>query len=341
MVGRRMANIHTKWGIIVIFLAGLICAPTVAQSIDVLIVHSYHEGFDWVDGINASIVEHFRHTNISYQFEYMDTKRHPDDAWKVASGNRAKTLLEKVKPAVVIAVDDNAQTYFAKDYAGHSEIQFIFCGVNADPELYGYPAANIAGILERTYMDQSLELLHMINPSWDTVAWVSDDSSTAQGVLTRMQTFNAAGRLPVPVVAVSQPKNFTEWKNIILAHEKDPGIKALLIPLYHTVKNGQTGRSILPAKIMQWTTANTSKPIVGLWPFSTQDGALCAVVVDPHEHGRMAALMARQILAGKTAAELPMVTNRSGYVVINLQRAAATDTKVPFEILQTADKIIE
>ena len=343
MTAWRMVRIHLKRVLSLVLLAGLIgiSPPAAAQAVDVLIVHSYHPGYDWVDGVNAGILRPFQEAGISYQFEYMDTKRHPGEDWKRTSGKKAKAMLEKLKPTVVIAVDDNAQTYFAKDYAGRSEIQVIFCGVNADPDRYGYPANNITGILERTYVDQTLQLLNMINPYWDAVALICDASATAELVLKRLEDTKAAGKLPVPVVSLSQPSNFDEWKKTVLANEQDPLIKALLIPLYHTVKDHQTGRSVLPAAIMQWTTAHTSKPIVGLWPFSPQDGALAAVVVDPHEHGRTAALMAKQILAGKSAAELPMVQNRDGYVVINMKCASALNIEVPFEILQTADRIIE
>ena len=92
---------------------------------------------------------------------------------------------------------------------------------------------------------------------------------------------------------------------------------------------------------MKWTVANTHKPIVGLWPFSAEDGAICAVVVDPKEHGSAAALMAKQIISGKSAADLPMVVNKNGFVILNLIAATRKKIEVPFEVMLSADKIIE
>ena len=60
---------------------------------------------------------------------------------------------------------------------------------------------------------------------------------------------------------------------------------------------------------MIWTVNMTSKTIVGLWHFSANDGALCAVAVDPYEHGKVAVFMARQVLSGKKASDLPIVAN--------------------------------
>lgn len=92
---------------------------------------------------------------------------------------------------------------------------------------------------------------------------------------------------------------------------------------------------------MNWTVDNVKKPVVGLWPFSTDDGALCAVVVDPREHGRVAAEMARQIMNGKKAGEIPVKGNKQGYVIVNVKTAQKLGMDVPFNIIESAQKIIE
>ena len=49
---------------------------------------------------------------------YMDTKRHTSEAWKQQAGQKASEMLSHLRPQVVITMDDNAQQYFAKHYAG-------------------------------------------------------------------------------------------------------------------------------------------------------------------------------------------------------------------------------
>jgi len=306
----------------------------------VLVVHSYHEDYDWVQGINLALNASFK-SGVEYRIFYMDTKRRPDEAWKKRAAANAKRAIAEYAPTVVIAVDDNAQKYVAKDYVGRSKIQFVFCGVNANPKAYGYPSSNATGILERAYPKQVLEMLRRINPEIKNVIWVSDDSQTTRGVLPRVKHKADSNELPLRILDYTKPSNLSQWKSTIRRYNKNPEVHAFLIPLYHTVKNSSGEKSVIASAVMEWTAKNTTKPIVGFWPFSTDDGALCAVAVDPHEHGKVAALMAKQILSGKAASDIPMVVNKNGFAIVNLKTAHRLNIDVPFEVIQSADKIIE
>ncbi len=306
----------------------------------VLVVHSYHEEYDWVQGINWALESSFK-SGVEYRIFYMDTKRRTDEAWKKRAAADAKNVIAEYAPQVVIAVDDNAQKYVAKEYVGRSRIQFVFCGVNANPKVYGYPSRNVTGILERAYPKQVLEMLKRINPNIKNVIWVSDDSQTTRGVLPRVKHKADTNELPLEILDYAKPSTFAQWKRTIQRFNQNPGVHAFLIPLYHTVKNRSGDKSVVASSVMEWTVKNTTKPIVGFWPFSTDDGALCAVAVDPHEHGKVAALMAKQILSGKSASDIPMVVNKNGFVILNLKTAHQLNIDVPFEVIQSADRIIE
>ncbi len=306
----------------------------------VLVIHSYHKEYDWVDGINKALVASLE-PSVEYRIFYMDTKRRPDEAWKKTAAVKAKKMIAEYKPKVVIAVDDNAQKYVVRNFVGRSPIQFVFCGVNAHPGVYGYPSGNVTGILERTYPKQVLEMLKRVNPNIKNVVWVSDDSQTAEEVLPRVRSKADAGELPLKILSYSRPSTLGQWKSTIQRYEEKSQVHAFLIPLYHTVKDDSGQISVKPADVMAWTVKNTTKPIVGFWPFSTDDGAICAVAVDPQEHGRVAALMAKQILSGKSAADIPMQVNQNGFVILNLKSANLLNVNVPFEVILSADKIIE
>lgn len=332
-----MRHLSITQAVIIIGTLLFLAAPCFGR---VLVLHSYHEEYDWVQGINEALDSSFK-SGVLHRIFYMDTKRRPDEAWKKQAAANAKKVIAEYAPKVVIAVDDNAQKYVVSDYVGRSKIQFVFCGVNAKPKAYGYPSRNVTGILERAYPKQVLEMLRRINPKIKNVVWVSDDSQTARGVLPRVRDKADSNELPLKIVDYAQPSTFVQWKKTIQRYNKNPGVHAFLIPLYHTVKNNTGEESLLPAAVMEWTVKNTTKPIVGFWPFSTDDGALGAVAVDPHEHGKIAALMAKQILSGKSASNIPMVVNQNGYVILNLKTAHQLDIDVPFEVIQSADKIIE
>jgi ABC-type uncharacterized transport system substrate-binding protein len=295
---------------------------------------------DWCQGIDEPISKLFDKEGIEYKTFYMDTKRKGSKAWKEKSAKAAQAVLEGFKPDVVITVDDNAQAFFAKKLVAGNQIQIVFNGVNADPEKYGFPAENASGILERTYADQSLGLLQQIIPGLSKVAYMADDSATASLVTPRIQAQANSGKLPVEVVGWERPATFSQWQQVAQKYNADSTVDAFLIPLYHTVKK-EDGTTMKPSDVMAWTVANTGKPIIGLWPFSTNDGALCAVVVDPSEHGQVAAQMAVKIANGKKAGDLPVVVNKQGYVIINAKTAQKLGVQVPYEVIASANKVIE
>jgi ABC-type uncharacterized transport system substrate-binding protein len=306
----------------------------------VLVVHSYHEMFDWVKEVNTSLRSVLDPAGVRYQFFYLDTKRKPTEAQIKAAALRARHLLIEYRPGVVIAVDDNAQAYFAKDYINKRGIQIVFCGVNADPQKYGYPAANATGILERSYPIQTLHVLKVLLPDIGKVVVVSDVSTTSDLVLPRIKKLAPNLSPGMVIVGYEQPATFPRWQKIIIGLDQNPQIDALLIPLYHTVRKEGAPTSVASAEVMHWTITHTQKPVVGLWPQNVTDGALLAVTVNPHEHGRVAAQMALQILNGKNAGDIPVMVNKEGYVMVNLRNKEHLVFDAGINIDQIADRVI-
>lgn len=321
-------------------ILSLCCLNTAVFGSKVLIIHSYHADYSWCEKLDAPIKEMLSGADIDTQFFYMDTKRKPGNEWKLESASQAKELLASYQPDVVITVDDNAQSFVAKELVGAGTTKIVFTGVNADPEAYGFPADNATGILERTYADQSLGLLQQIIPFVERVAYITDDSATANLVTPRIKHSASEGELPIEISEFKQIGTMSDWEKAIEAMNADDSIGALLIPLYHTIKDA-SGETITPSEVMAWTVEHSQKPVVGLWPFSTDDGALAAVVVDPAEHGRVAAQMAIDIVGGKSPSEIPMVENQEGFVIINAKTAQRLGIEIPFEIISSANQIIE
>ncbi len=306
----------------------------------VLVVHSYHEQFTWAMEINKTITAEFEGEDVELKVFFMDTKRNPAEQSKQQAGRQAGDLVRKFKPKVVITVDDNAQTYFAMSFVDNSPVQFVFCGVNAGPEKYGYPASNVTGILERTYPAQSLKVLKTLMPAVQGVAVVTDDSATSEIMRPRITERLATLKSEISLIRFAMPKTFNVWKEEILNLERNPKVDVLLIPLYHTVRDDGDMTSLIPKEVIQWTLANVRIPVIGTGIHMIEDGGLLAVTVDPREHGRVASQMAKAILAGKTAADIPMRTNKDGFVMVNLRDndRFVFDPKVRVD--QIADRVI-
>ena len=334
---------HRKIRIIVIWtglLVGLSIGARCVASDRVLVVYSYHQTYEWVQDIHSSIQAVLGGLDVELKAFYMDTKRHSTVSWKRQAAQNAKALIRTFEPRVIIAVDDNAQFYLARSYVDHPSIQVVFCGVNAEPEKYGYPASNVTGILERTYPAQTLKVLKTLMPSIRGIAVVTDDSTTAK--IMRPRILDRIGKLApgINLVEYETPDTFSNWMQVISRLDQDPRVDALLVPLYHTVRRDGDDTSVASKDVMRWTLAHTGKPVVGLWPSIIEHGALLAVTVDPSEHGLEAARMTKEILSGKSAAEIPIRTNTDGYVMVNLRDNAHFVFDATVQVDQIADLVV-
>ena len=300
----------------------------------VLLVQSYHTGYPWVDAITRGVRMALSDTDAELQVFYMDTKRKTTEAWKRQVGNEAQNVMNDWKPDVVIAADDNAQQYFAKDFVGKSHPQFVFCGVNARPQKYGYPASNVTGILERPHLNASLALLHKLKPEAKRIAIITDDSPTSAGALGFMTSLPK----PFEIVSIKTPSTFVDWKQAVKQAQNDAD--AIAIYMYHTVKDHSDADSMEPRKVIFWTVNTSEIPIIAFFIFAVDDGALCGYLESGLEHGFKAGQMAKQILEGKSAGDIPMITALEGQSMLNLITARKLGINVPREIVKTTDVVI-
>ncbi|MCK4338384.1 MAG: hypothetical protein KAW87_00120, partial [Candidatus Cloacimonetes bacterium] len=129
--------------LLLIFVLG--CAKTGKK---VLLVFSYHPEYYWVMEEAKGAEEVLKGKGITIEKFYLDTKRHTDSEWWENIADEAVKKIDEFEPGVVIVFDDNACEHVAVKYAGKT-LPFVFCGMNGDPEDYGFPAENIAGVVER------------------------------------------------------------------------------------------------------------------------------------------------------------------------------------------------
>ena len=301
----------------------------------VLLVQSYHTGYEWTDAVTRGVRMALPLSEASLEVFYMDTKRNPDEDWKLKAGEEARRIVSIWKPAVVIAVDDNAQEYFARHYVGDERVPIVFCGVNNELEDYAYPAQNVTGVLERPRFRQCLDYFRRIVPSATRIAIVTDDSETSRGALRYMQEAPEG----MSVVSRRTPSTFDEWKAAIL--ECQDQADAIAIYTYHTVKETGKTASLPAAEVMGWTVDNSRLPLIGFLTFAMDGGVLCGYAESGVEQGREAGKIARRILQGERPADIPVAYSQEGQSVVNLKAARRLGIAVPDEVIQTTDLVIQ
>ena len=300
----------------------------------VLLVHSYHTGYPWVDAITQGAKRALAGSHAELEILYMDTKRKTSEEWKHQAGKRADDVVAEWQPDVVITADDNAQQYFAKNYAGRVSPQFVFCGVNAKPEKYGYPASNITGVLERPHYAETLRQLQQLVPDAKRVALLSDDSPTSAGAIEFIKGQTA----PLELVSCDTPSSFADWQHAVRRCQDSADVIAIYT--YHTVKRTGGDESMDPKEVMSWTVANSRIPIVGFLIVTVDDGALCGYLESGVEHGFRAGNIALELLGGKRAVDIPLVTALEGQSMLNMATARNLGIEVPQEVISDTEIVI-
>jgi ABC-type uncharacterized transport system substrate-binding protein len=295
-----------------------------------LLVHSYHEGYPWLDTITEGVRSALRGTGIDLNIFYMDTKRHTDEAWKIEAGSRARAELERYRPDIVLAADDDAQNYFAKFYVG-STLPIVFTGVDADPTKYGFPAANVTGVIERPHFRESLALAQRLRPI-RRIAVLSCNDSTSIVALGFMKQ----ERLDVEVTEWLLVDDFDQWKAAVARFSGT--VDALVLRSYQAVKIPGSANNVSPRDVSEWTARNATIPTIAFHDFEIANGLLVGVVKSGQEYGRQMTEYALQILNGTPPAALPVTRTKLGIPMINRDTAARLGIQLPPDV--TSDVII-
>ncbi|HOV13452.1 MAG TPA: ABC transporter substrate binding protein [Spirochaetota bacterium] len=291
----------------------------------ILYIDSYHEGYEWSDGITNGIKSSLKDTGITLEVFRMDTKRNGSEELKKQSALNAKQKIEQFKPDVVIVSDDNATKYVLAEYYKNSTLPCIFCGVNFDASVYGFPTKNITGMVEMEMMAQIIQNLKDYAKG-DRVALLSSDNETSRkvGMWTK--------KLYAPNLIEFYAKNYAEWKKLYLEVQGKADI--LLF-------DNNAGINDWNDKDAQEYVLNNTKIPSGANNAWMTPYTLLGVTKVAEEFGEWSALTAFKILDGTSPADIPVVTNKKGKLSLNMKLANKLGVTFKPAQLKGASEIIK
>jgi ABC-type uncharacterized transport system substrate-binding protein len=280
----------------------------------VLVIQSYDTDYMWTRDVDTGL-RRVLDGNLHYkiQWHYMNAKRHPDADFKRRAGMLAAREIERFRPDLVIAIDDDAQKYAVKEYIKDPKVSLVFAGINGSVIPYGYHLTkNVTGIFERKPLNSLRSMLSEIrdrsgNPLGKRIVHIGDKSAS---VMEDSKEIEAADWSPFRLAASKHAGTFDEWKRAVAA--ASAGGDLILISNYQNVLR-QDGREgfVPPAELIEWTEANSRVPVIGMGGFMMEDGGMLAIGASGFEQGDVAARMTSAILdKGVPAKDIPQVMPR-------------------------------
>jgi len=285
-------------------------AATIKKHFKVLVVFSYEENAPW----DIDIREEIEKTLSPYadlNYFYMNTKASLQGGPQKAV--EAFALYNRLHPDGVIAVDDNAQSMFVVPYLRDKvKTPIMFCGVNADPELYGYPTEHISGILERFHLEESIMLSRQLVKKVDRFAFMVKKGPVSR--LLAKQLEQDKTRISAQLVRFMTPETMNEAITMTREIRKDVDL-LFLVGLWGLSENGSP---LGEEKIIPRLVAEFNKPTSGIAASAVKEGVLSAVITNSREHGHQAASMLLKAMRGTPVSRLPITCNSHGKRMINV-----------------------
>ena len=277
----------------------------------VLVVFSYEKDYLWDVEIREEI-ENVLSPYADLTFFYMNTKMALEKGLERAA--EAFSLYQKMQPDGVIAVDDNAQSMFVVPYLKNRvSTPVIFCGVNADPDAYGYPAENVSGILERYHFEEILSLNRQIAGRTETFALMVNESPLANLITKQLKT--EKDKLSAELTVVLRPKTLAQAVDMAQNIRNKVDL-LMLITLKGLVDN--SGKPVSDAEAISTVVKAFNKPTAATAAFVVKNGVLSGVLTTGQEQGNMAAMMLLRAIRGVPVDQLPVIRNYRGKRMINV-----------------------
>lgn len=303
-----------------------------------LVLHTYSEEGRWEKSFNEGALRALADNRapLAVRWHYMafsgDESLMAPREWAAAS-QRARQVIDRWQPDVLLAVGEEAQDYVARHYAGRAAPRVVYA-TGEDPARFGFPgAANVTGVREALPLAQMLELLrHLGRPQLRLRALgVADPTGRAER--EQLLAFDWG---PHRLLGVELAPDWPAWQQAVQgAADAD-----MLLVLSYAGLAQSAGRpeTTSPAQLVQWTERHSPALALGVRTTFAADGGALAVAPAADGLGEQAGRLALQALAAmRQGAPLPPPQDSLDFTIaLRPERLAARGLQLPTIYTQAA-----
>ncbi len=307
---------------IVLFAASANAAPP-----RVLLLHSYHQGYKWTDDITKSVLETLAldPLNPSVFIEYLDAKRMTHQKLFECL---TKLLKIKYTPnffSVIIAADNNALAFMQSEATRlFNDKPVVFCGADYVTRKDYAGIKQVTGVNEAADIQKTLDTALRLHPKTRQLVFVVDKSSTGRKVHSQIDK-----------LATEYPQiRFKFWDNLSL-EEMERAAERLTsgdLVFFTYFSRDSHGRYWPFDQGIRRLANHCNVPIYGAWDLNLGYGIVGGMLASGRFQGQKAAELALQVLHGRPASSIPVVTkspNRFMFDYVQMRRFDITTGDLP------------
>lgn len=247
----------------------------------IMVLHSAARDSSWarqVDaGMREALARNRRPVTVEWHYLGIDsaaTQRRVGEA--CAAARRA---ILRFNPHLLIAVDDEANSLVAREYAGRERPRILYVSLNRLPADFGYTGQpNVSGIAEQLPLAAVRDAMGNLFPERaPTMAILGVENETGRAEMAQARSFNWNSAVVRESVLVSTAE---QWRGIVASNTTD-----VLLVLGTRDLPDAGGRISTSAEINRWTQENSSSLPIGTQVNFVEDGGGLSFSPPPDDSG--------------------------------------------------------
>ncbi len=276
----------------------------------VLVLHSYHQGFQNTDDVSQGIIAAFESASeeIKLCFEFLDSKRFytPEYFRSMLDVYRLKYSAEP--PTVIICSDDFAFEFLRKFGAEvFPGTPVVYCGLSGI-EASSSPGQEVTGVMECLDIKGTLDLALRCHQDVKRITVVSDPTLTGQALKKKARA----------VFRDYQHKLSFRYLDTLTFKEYERELESLTedeLVFWLLLVRDRNGEVLSPEVAMKRLIPHCAVPSYGIWFNYLGYGIVGGKLTDGFSNGKLAASLALRIIKGEKASSIPPVESSSRFML--------------------------
>lgn len=301
-----------------------------------LFVNSYHQGFKWSDDIEKGLLKalsikkskdgsyNLSQSSFDVKFFRMNSKIDSSKISIEKAALRAKELIEKWKPDILVASDDNAAKYLLVPYYRNKSLPTIFCGVNGDASIYGFPTTNITGMVEIAPIHETIRILKNYAKG-EKIGYLG---SSLYSSIRNIEFYEK--KMNITFSKKYLANTYNEWKLYYSKLQQSVDLLIITTPIGIKDWKEEDARNFIH---------NSTKIPSGSLSDDTAHYSLISRSKIAEEQGWWAGKTALRIINGTPPNEIPITTNKMSNLYLNTHLANKMGIKFPVEMMEKANLV--